>query len=403
MNKKRKKKYGSRVMSLVTLFAMLSVNLSFLAENVQAAAESNLYFSEVGVPGTPVTEKTVTAGDDFTLDVAIDPTSNQVSGAEIYVTFDHTKFSLTSITAPSAPEDCVATPAFSTILQSANIDNSAGSGSIALGVCMTTPASPIITSTSVATFAFHAINGTSGPLPISFSSETLATAIGETENVLVSMSGIDVTVNSIDNEAPILSAGSPSGTLSAGTTQATVSVTTSENATCKYDTSSGSYDSLSSTFTTTGALTHSFLVSGLVNGGSYGYFVRCKDANENSNQSDYLISFAVATPVIAPAISESHKDEKKKTPSRYVSNSKKKVARGATLIQRGKKFSKNNFVLIYFSKFGGGYYPPQKIKTSASGSFMIKYKVNKPKGRYGWYVVDMKTGKKSKTTYYTVK
>ncbi|HBI33913.1 MAG TPA: hypothetical protein DEA43_03650 [Candidatus Moranbacteria bacterium] len=118
----------------------------------------------------------------------------------------------------------------------------------------------------------------------------------------------------------------------------------------------------------------------------------------------------VETPVVVTTVvqssskSSSSKSKKKKSsPSRSVSNSKKTIKYGQKLIQRGKKFSKKSFVLLYFSKAGGGYYAPQKVKTSSSGSFSLTYRVNKPKGKYSWYAVDVKTGKKSKVTYYTVK
>ena len=54
-----------------------------------------------------------------------------------------------------------------------------------------------------------------------------------------------------DDDPPIISAGSPSGTLTAGTTSTTISCTTSENATCKYDTNNVSYASMTNTFSTT--------------------------------------------------------------------------------------------------------------------------------------------------------
>ncbi|QQR78821.1 MAG: hypothetical protein IPJ68_00880 [Candidatus Moraniibacteriota bacterium] len=97
-----------------------------------------------------------------------------------------------------------------------------------------------------------------------------------------------------------------------------------------------------------------------------------------------------------------HKKKKKVSP-RKITNSVKSVHRGGTLTQRGKKFSKNSLVALYFSKPNGTYYPPMMVKTSGSGAFMIKYRVTKPAGKYSWYVVDTKTGKKSKVMTYTVK
>ncbi len=203
---------------------------------------------------------------------------------------------------------------------------------------------------------------------------------------------------------PVISNSSPVGTLAVGTTQIAIGVETNKNATCKYATTSGNSYATMIAFEGTGSTTHSFTATGLTNGVSYGYFVRCQGANENVNLSDYLVSFSVANP--APVVvkkSSSDDDEKKKTPSRYISQSKKKVARGAAVTQRGKKFSKNDFVNLYFSKIGGGYYAPMKIKTSKKGAFTIKYIANKPKGNYSWYAIDIKTGKKSKTKFYSIK
>ena len=99
--------------------------------------------------------------------------------------------------------------------------------------------------------------------------------------------------------------------------------------------------------------------------------------------------------------------EKKKveevTPPRTVSNSKKTAHNGDTIYQRGKKFSKNTIVKLYFAKPDGTYYPPMSVKTTKAGAFTVKYVVNKPKGTYKWYALDTKSGKKSKTVKYQVK
>jgi len=98
-----------------------------------------------------------------------------------------------------------------------------------------------------------------------------------------------------DTTPPTRSSGSPSGTLSAGTTQTTMSLTTNENATCKYGTVSASYASLPNTFTTTGVTSHSQLITGLTNGSTYTYYIRCQDTAGNANTDDYPISFSVAS------------------------------------------------------------------------------------------------------------
>ncbi len=50
------------------------------------------------------------------------------------------------------------------------------------------------------------------------------------------------------------------------------------------------------TFATTGNTAHSTPVSGLVNGTTYTYYVRCADTAANVNTTDFVITFSVATP-----------------------------------------------------------------------------------------------------------
>ena len=109
---------------------------------------------------------------------------------------------------------------------------------------------------------------------------------------------ISVTVsNSVsDTTPPVLSNRSPSGILPSGTSIATLSLNSNENATCKYATTSGvSYASMPNTFSTTGGTSNSTTVSGLSNGTSYNYYVRCQDASGNANTGDYGITFSVAS------------------------------------------------------------------------------------------------------------
>lgn len=99
-----------------------------------------------------------------------------------------------------------------------------------------------------------------------------------------------------DTTPPTRSAGSPSGTLAAGTTSTTLSLTTNEAATCKYGTSAATaYASIANTFSTTGSTSHSQTISGLSNGSSYTYYVRCQDGAGNPNTDDYSITFSVAS------------------------------------------------------------------------------------------------------------
>lgn len=100
-----------------------------------------------------------------------------------------------------------------------------------------------------------------------------------------------------DKTPPTRSNGSPTGSLSSGTTQATLKVTTDEKATCKYSTTAGTaYSSMASSFTTTDSLNHTANATGLKDGKSYNFYVRCKDTAGNANTDDYKISFSVASP-----------------------------------------------------------------------------------------------------------
>ncbi len=104
-----------------------------------------------------------------------------------------------------------------------------------------------------------------------------------------------------DTTAPILSNLKPSGTLSAGTTQATLSLNTNEAATCRYSTSAGvAYGAMTNTVGGAGSTTHTANLTGLQNGQSYTYNVRCQDTSGNANTSDSKISFSVASATTAP-------------------------------------------------------------------------------------------------------
>jgi hypothetical protein len=107
----------------------------------------------------------------------------------------------------------------------------------------------------------------------------------------------------VDVTAPVRSNGAPTGNLAEGTTNTDISLDTNENATCKYSTMSGvAYASMTNTFGTTGTTTHSTNVTGLSDGTSYIYYVRCVDDLGNADGTDYSISFGVAdntAPVLA--------------------------------------------------------------------------------------------------------
>lgn len=113
-------------------------------------------------------------------------------------------------------------------------------------------------------------------------------------------------VSATDTAAPVRSSGLPSGTLAMGTTQANLSLNTDEMATCRYSTSANiPYAEMTNTFATTGGTSHLQLVTGLTNGMSYSYKVRCQDAAGNANTNDFWILFSVSSSndVTPPVIS----------------------------------------------------------------------------------------------------
>jgi hypothetical protein len=100
----------------------------------------------------------------------------------------------------------------------------------------------------------------------------------------------------VDTTPPVPGGGQPSGALPSGTSQTTLSLTTNENATCRYATTAGvAYGSMTNVFDITGGTAHSTLVTGLVDGNSYSYYLRCQDSAGNADADDFLIAFAVST------------------------------------------------------------------------------------------------------------
>lgn len=102
-------------------------------------------------------------------------------------------------------------------------------------------------------------------------------------------------------------------------------------------------------------------------------------------------------------ISETYAKSLKYDPEKMVlKNSSKKVSFKEVLTQSGKRFSKSSEVDLYFSRLDGTYFPKKVVMTDTKGSFSVEYTVNKPKGTYKWYAIDVKTGKKSKIIKYVV-
>lgn len=130
-----------------------------------------------------------------------------------------------------------------------------------------------------------------------FSSEQVVyVAIGATvedvyDNAITSS---NATFTVADAVAPTVSGASPSGEQVTGTSSVTLSVTTNENATCKYSTSSGTAFGSMTVFGTTSTISHLTSISGLINGTSYSYYVLCQDGSNNES-AESTISFSVAS------------------------------------------------------------------------------------------------------------
>ncbi|RKY37277.1 MAG: hypothetical protein DRP78_01510 [Candidatus Omnitrophota bacterium] len=107
--------------------------------------------------------------------------------------------------------------------------------------------------------------------------------------------------NGSDITPPTRSNPQPTGTLTSGTTQTTISLTTNETAICKYSTTPNTaYDDLLNSLSADEAgTTHSQIISGLSDGNTYAYYIRCQDTvtPPNQNTDDFNISFSVANVV----------------------------------------------------------------------------------------------------------
>ncbi len=209
--------------------------------------------------------------------------------------------------APTVPTNLAATPISSSQI---NLSWTASTDNVAVSAyrikrCVGSGCSPSI---EIATTS--AVSYSDTGLSVSTAYTYSVSAYDAVGNESAATAGVTGTTQSgPDTTPPTLSSGSPSGGLTDGTTQATLSLNSSENATCRYATSSGvSYASMANTFTTTGGTSHSKTLSGLTDGSSYNYYVRCQDTTGNSNTSDFQISFSVLAPgqvqdSIAPVIS----------------------------------------------------------------------------------------------------
>lgn len=106
---------------------------------------------------------------------------------------------------------------------------------------------------------------------------------------------ISVTPFVVDTTAPEVTSSSPAEALAYDTTDTTLVVSTDDPATCRYGTvAETAYADLPNTFTTSNNRDHSANVSGLLNGQSYAYYVRCLGTAGNTGATDYTLSFSVS-------------------------------------------------------------------------------------------------------------
>lgn len=96
-----------------------------------------------------------------------------------------------------------------------------------------------------------------------------------------------------ENSAPEISLIEPSGLLSSRT-QTLISINTNELASCKYSQSSGvDFDAMTGQLPSTNGLDHLNVVTGLLVGSNYTFFIKCQDDSGVSNTSDYVILFSI--------------------------------------------------------------------------------------------------------------
>lgn len=171
----------------------------FLSSRNQELRKKAAPATTLSLSPSVVTKK---VGEEFTLEAMINTADNQVVASEIQLAFDPTKLEAISITNGIK---------FPLILVSGTIES--GTASISVGAANTT--TPITGSGTAAIITFKALDATTAPISVSFTSETFVGALGESAtNVLVSSIPAKITITS--NAA--LETPTPTPTLSSQTT-----------------------------------------------------------------------------------------------------------------------------------------------------------------------------------------
>lgn len=140
-------------------------------------------------------------GDTFRLNVTLDPATNQVVTAKIFVTFDPTKLKATTITnGPNAPK----------VLNSGVV----GNGTASITVAAASTSQPITQKGSVAVISFKALAGTgTTPTEVKFASNTFVGGLKEpTANVLIGTTGAKVAIKGDSTTPTTTPTATPSAT-----------------------------------------------------------------------------------------------------------------------------------------------------------------------------------------------
>lgn len=124
---------------------------------------------------------------------------------------------------------------------------------------------------------------------------TTAPAYAEFSIAVVNAVGTGL-VDTTEDVPPYRFNGAPTGEIGGTTFNVELSLETDELATCKFSQASGTpYASMNRTFSQTGQVVHSSIVS-VATGTLNSYFVRCLDDEGNFNIDDYVISFISQPP-----------------------------------------------------------------------------------------------------------
>lgn len=126
----------------------------------------------------------------------------------------------------------------------------------------------------------------------------------------------DFSTQALETVPPVLSRGTPKGELQPGTRTTNLFLESDKNSICRHAPTSGiPYSGMNNSFEVTGGKNHSTPITGLEDGKSYSYYVRCSDEKGNVNSDDYVISFFVVSDSLSPQPSPSPAQEEEKSDS----------------------------------------------------------------------------------------